>query len=110
MKRERSDDPPELTRRRSGSGGLIYNAAVDLEWLGSLAEEFNVVCESGGSGGEDDEEEGEKGVREIEQGGEGGGGEGGSKGEQRDVQKVGHSISVCRRVAPTGVRTPPQPQ
>lgn len=84
MKQEISDDPPELTQRRCGSGGLLDNAAVDLEWLASLAEEFNVVCENGGSDKDDkDEEEEQEGERagEIEERG----GDGESKGEQRNV-------------------------
>ncbi|CAN0450563.1 unnamed protein product, partial [Ectocarpus fasciculatus] len=45
------DHPPELTHRSisSGSDGRPVSsrgvAAVDLEWVGSLAEEFNVVLE-----------------------------------------------------------------
>lgn len=37
------DHPPELTHRTSG--GRRNNITVDPEWLNSLAEEFNVVCE-----------------------------------------------------------------
>lgn len=79
VKRETSDDHPELTHRRSGSGGLISNAVVDLEWLDSLAEEFNVVCEGWSCDGEGGAGEG------AGEGGDGDGGRGrgrGSIGEQ----------------------------
>lgn len=73
-----SDHPPELTHRIVRGGGRQHGnveVEVDLEWLGSLAEEFDVVCEGvvdlGGEGGDGEGEglveldgrEGEEGYR-----------------------------------------------
>lgn len=90
------DHPPELThrsiscgsdgRRPVSSRGI---AAVDLEWVGSLAEEFNVVLEGVVAEGDD----GDAGKGGGGGGGEEGGEEGGA-GKQRGMRRQRRATAV----------------
>ncbi|CAM9742621.1 unnamed protein product, partial [Ectocarpus sp. 8 AP-2014] len=88
------DHPPELTHRSISSGSDGRRpvssrgiAAVNLEWVGSLAEEFNVVLEGVVAEGDDGDGGRGGGGGGGEEGGGGGGGGGG--GQQREGSGAG---------------------
>ncbi|CAM9518368.1 unnamed protein product [Ectocarpus sp. 4 AP-2014] len=89
------DHPPELTHRSISSGSDGRRpvssrgiAAVNLEWVGSLAEEFNVALEGVVAEGDD----GDAGK------GGGGGGEEGGGGGARSPNGGGDAASECLRL------------
>ncbi|CAN0546924.1 unnamed protein product, partial [Ectocarpus sp. 12 AP-2014] len=100
-----ADHPPELTHRSISSGSDGRRpvssrgiAEVDLEWVGSLAEEFNVVLEGVVTEGDD----GDAGKGGGGGGGEEGGGGGGSGGGQQrgagSPNGGGDAASECLRL------------